>query len=44
MTDRARLQIDTRKWARPKLLPIKYGDRVEVGAGEQDRLQNWLKL
>jgi hypothetical protein len=32
MTDRARLQIDTRKWALSKLLPKKYGDRLDMRA------------
>jgi hypothetical protein len=30
MTDRARLQIDTRKWALSKLLPKKYGDMLQL--------------
>jgi hypothetical protein len=32
---RARLQIDTRKWALSKMNPKKYGDRIEV-AGDPD--------
>jgi hypothetical protein len=31
MTDRARLQIDARKWALSKLIPKKYGDRSDPG-------------
>jgi hypothetical protein len=30
MVDRARLRIDTRKWSLSKLLPKKYGHRVDV--------------
>ncbi len=30
MTDRCRLQIDVRKWVLSKLLPRKYGERIEV--------------
>jgi hypothetical protein len=29
MVDRSRLQIDARKWILSKLLPKKYGDKVE---------------
>jgi hypothetical protein len=32
---RARLQIDTRKWAMSKMLPRKYGDRTDVNLGGQ---------
>jgi len=30
MVDRARLRVDSRKWSLSKLLPKKYGDRVDV--------------
>jgi hypothetical protein len=36
--DRARLRIDARKWVLSKLCPKKYGDRVEVDAGEKNPL------
>jgi hypothetical protein len=39
MTDRARLQIDTRKWALSKLLPKKYGDHLELGVEREDPLR-----
>lgn len=32
--ERAKLRIDTRKWVLSKLLPKRYGDRVEVTTGE----------
>lgn len=41
MTDHRRLQIDARKWSLSKLLPKKYGDRLEV-AGASDPLEELL--
>ncbi len=44
MVDRARLQIDARKWLAGKMAPKKYGDRVgvehsgDVGVGASDAL------
>jgi hypothetical protein len=38
MTDRARLQIDARKWALSKLIPKKYGDRSDPDPGQRDPL------
>ncbi len=32
--NRARLRIDTRKWAAGKMQPKKYGDKVDLGASE----------
>jgi hypothetical protein len=32
--DRARLQIDTRKWMLAHLLPDKYGDKIQVDTGK----------
>lgn len=34
--DRARLQIDARKWVMSKRLPKKYGERVEQAIGPND--------
>lgn len=36
MTDRARLQVDARKWCLSKLLPKVYGDQPEVDVGRED--------
>ena len=33
MVERARLQIDTRKWLAAKILPKKYGDKLDVTTG-----------
>ena len=33
MVERARLQIDSRKWLLSKLLPKKYGDKLDVTSG-----------
>ncbi len=41
MEDRARLQIDTRKWALAKLLPKKFGDHVQIDTGP-DKLQELI--
>lgn len=30
---RSRLRVDTRKWAMSKMLPKKYGDKVDLGIG-----------
>ena len=38
MTDRARLQIDARKWALSKLISKKYGDRADLDPGQRDPL------
>ncbi len=35
MIDRARLQVETRKWLLSKMYPKKYGDRLEL-AGDPD--------
>ena len=35
MVDRARLQVDARKWLLSKMRPDKYGDRLQV-AGDKD--------
>lgn len=32
-TDRSRLQLDTRKWLLSKLVPKKFGDKVDVNHG-----------
>jgi hypothetical protein len=42
MVDRTRLQIDARKWALSKLLPARFGDRLELGTGEEDPLKKLL--
>lgn len=34
MVDRARLQIDARKWLAGKMSPKKYGDKVAVGGAD----------
>lgn len=36
---RSRLRIDTRKWLMSKLMPKKYGDKIEVGGNEQRPLK-----
>jgi hypothetical protein len=37
--NKARLQVDTRKWLLSKLLPQKYGDKVDVRHDGQVTLQ-----
>ena len=39
MVDRARLQIDTRKWVLAHLLPDRYGDKIQIDPGK-DTLQD----
>ena len=34
MVDRARLQIDARKWILAKMLPKKYGDKIAIGGAD----------
>lgn len=34
MIERSRLKVDTRKWVLSKLLPKKYGDKVQVGGAD----------
>lgn len=34
-TQRARLRVDTRKWALSKMLPDKYGDKLDLNHGGQ---------
>jgi hypothetical protein len=43
MVDRARLQIDARKWTLSKLLPARYGDRLDLGTGSPDPLDELIK-
>lgn len=43
MTDRARLQIDARKWALSKLIPKKYGDRADLDPGQRDPLSELVE-
>ena len=39
MTEHRRLQIEARKWVLSKLLPKKYGDRIEVAQSEDPLMQ-----
>jgi hypothetical protein len=43
MVDRARLQVDTRKWLLSKLLPKKYGDHLEVETSQGDPISELLE-
>ena len=38
MVDRSRLRVDARKWIAAKLLPRKYGDRLELSGNANDPL------
>ena len=41
-TNHRRLQIDTRKWLLSKLLPKKYGDKLEISDNRADPLTELL--
>ncbi len=39
MVDRARLQVDARKWLLSKMAPKKYGDRLELAGDKENPLE-----
>lgn len=42
-TARDRLRVDSRKWVASKLLPKKYGDKLDLNHGAQDSLMDLMK-
>lgn len=44
MVERARLQVDTRKWLASKILPKKYGDKVDVTTNGKDLIPPPINL
>lgn len=41
---RSRLRVDTRKWYLSKVLPKKYGDRIDDNDGQDERLDEKVKF